>query len=278
MFTTAILKPDWRGAPHAMNMLQVFTNAYSVGFGDINRGIDIKSEFLDTKWRALLTEIDLSYRHRNGTSELPFEIDQDISMCDWRNSFSDGLATYSFPVNWPIKPQHAMQFFAQNNYTKMYENSGHVASASWQNMNYMFMPNNNNLGKNRLHWMPDKHNKLWLRTADDVRLRLVCQPTLHARHDTSTILHGLAAIATLLDISLGFRLVLEVNFCAFHQKITACLKAHVNTCNQPVPAKSYLCRSQRLRYNCEYQYSHCFGLARWSCIQHIHAELPRPLQ
>jgi hypothetical protein len=175
-----------------MNMLQVFTNAYSVGFGDINRGIKIKSEFLDTKWRALLTEIDMSYRHRNGTSELPFEIDQDITMCDWRNSFSDGLATYSFPVNWPIKPQHAMQFFAQNNYTKMYENSGHVASASWQNLNFMNLPfyeilvlTNSQAPKS---WM-DKHGKRWPRTDDETRAHMVRQTTPHANHEESTVLH-----------------------------------------------------------------------------------------
>jgi hypothetical protein len=197
-----------------MSMLQVFTNAYSVGFGDINRGIKIKSEFLDTKWRALLTEIDLSYRLRNGTSELPFEIDQDITMCDWRNSFSDGLAMYSFPVNWPIKPQHAMQFFAQNNYTKMWENSGHVASASWVNLNFMNFPFTQirdlvTSGQAPESWT-DKHGRWWPRTDDETRARMVRHTTPHANHDASTILHWPAAVVELLEVSLGLVLVLEV--------------------------------------------------------------------
>jgi hypothetical protein len=165
---------------HAMHVLQVFTNSFTVGFGDINRGIKIKSEFLDTKWRALLTEIDLSYRHRNGTSELPFTIDQDITMCDWRNSFSDGQSTYSYPVNWPIKPQHAMAFFSQNNYTKMYENSGMVSAASWQNLNFMNFPfpqirNLVTSGRAPTSWT-DKHGKWWPRTDDETRSRMV-RPT-----------------------------------------------------------------------------------------------------
>lgn len=163
--------------------LQVFTNSYSVGFGDINRGINIRSEFLDTKWRALLTEVDLSYRHQNGTSELPFEIDQDITMCDWRNSWSDGLSTYSFPVNWPIKPQNAMLFFANNNYTKMYENSGMVSAASWQNLNFMNFPYSQirdlvDDGRAPGSWT-DKHGNRWPRTDDETRARMVCMLNLH---------------------------------------------------------------------------------------------------
>jgi hypothetical protein len=220
---TAHLKPFSLSATHAIDMLQVFTNTYSVGFGDINRGIKIKSEFLDTKWRALLTEIDLSYRYRNGTSELPFEIDQDITMCDWRNSFSDGLATYSFPVNWPIKPQHAMQFFAQNNYTKMYENSGHVASASWQNLNFMNLPTSDinqwvKSGRKMMEkwWdlpMPeswtDKEGKKWPRTDDLTRSRMVRQTCPHANVDVSTGLQWPAVVAKLLNTSLNFRLALR---------------------------------------------------------------------
>lgn len=155
----------------------MFTNSYSVGFGDINRGINIRSEFLDTKWRALLTEVDMSYRRRDGTSELPFEIDQDITMCDWRNSWSDGLSTYSFPVNWPIKPQHAMLFFANNNHTKMYENSGMVSAASWKNLNFMNFPYTQirdlvTSGQAPAAWTDDE-GKYWPRTDDETRSRLV---------------------------------------------------------------------------------------------------------
>jgi hypothetical protein len=115
--------------------MQMFTNAYSVGFGDINRGINMRSEFLDSKWRALLAELDLSYRQMNGNSELPYTLDNDITMCDWRNSFSDGSKMYSFPVPWPIKPAHASEFYLGNSVEHVQEMTGAISNAPWSIFN-----------------------------------------------------------------------------------------------------------------------------------------------
>jgi hypothetical protein len=120
--------------------VQIFTNSYTVGFGDINRGLNLRSEFLDYKWRALLAEVDMSYRQRNGTSDLPFTLDEDISMCDWRSSFSDGTKLFSFPVPWPIKPAHASEFYSSNTLQHVLDYSGAISSASWSTGNYYVFP------------------------------------------------------------------------------------------------------------------------------------------
>lgn len=100
----------------------------------------MRSEFLDMKWRALLTEVDMSYRAQDGTSELPFTIDEDLTMCDWRNSFSDGSKMYSWPVSWPVKPQHASQFYRSNTDSRAYEYTGAISGASWKTLNFLTYP------------------------------------------------------------------------------------------------------------------------------------------
>ena len=121
--------------------MQVFTNSYTVGFGDINRGLNLRSEFLDTKWRALLAEIDLSYRQRDGTSDLGFDLDRDLTMCDWRSSFSDGSKMHAFPVAWPIKPAHAAEFYLANTLDHAAEYTGQISAASWVAWNSLYWPN-----------------------------------------------------------------------------------------------------------------------------------------
>ena len=93
----------------------MFTNSYAGGFGDINRGINLRSEFLDYKWRALLSEIEMTYRDSNSgllDGSLSPAPTVNVSMCDWRNSFSDGTKMWALPIPWPVKPSHAAEFYS----------------------------------------------------------------------------------------------------------------------------------------------------------------------
>eukprot|EP00892_Ulva_mutabilis_P004823 jgi/Ulvmu1/2712/UM014_0168.1 len=121
--------------------VQVFTNSYSVGFGDINLGINMRSEFLDSKWRSLLAEIDMTYRSTDDlTSELNAPPQEDLTVCDWRNSYSDGSKMYSFPLPWPVKPGHASDFYMSNTIEAALEYSGAITQSSWVAANYQLHP------------------------------------------------------------------------------------------------------------------------------------------
>jgi hypothetical protein len=155
--------------------LQVHTNSYTVGFGDINRGINMRSEFLDMKWRALLTEIDMSYRQQDGTSELPFTIDEDLTMCDWRNSFSDGSKMFSWPAPWPVKPQHASHFYLANKDSRAYEYTGAISGSSWKTLNFLTYPWAHMIDPEWTEIIQGERRK---RTSDEMRIRFVDQEAL----------------------------------------------------------------------------------------------------
>ena len=148
--------------------VQMFTNSYAVGFGDINRGLNLRSEFLDFKWRALLAEVDMSYRQRVGTSDLPFQLDRDITMCDWRSSFSDGSKMYSFPVPWPIKPAHASEFYLANTLDRAAEYTGQITDRSWVNWNFYHWANDEFAGVREYTWTKDT-GKDAIETPDESR-------------------------------------------------------------------------------------------------------------
>lgn len=123
--------------------MQVFTNSYSVGFGDINLGINMRSEFLDSKWRSLLAEIDMTYRNTADlTSELAQETHENFTVCDWRNSYSDGSKMYSFPLPWPVKPGHISDFYIANTLEAALEYTGAITQSSWVAANYQMFPQN----------------------------------------------------------------------------------------------------------------------------------------
>lgn len=125
------------------SVVQVFTNSYSVGFGDINLGINMRSEFLDTKWRSLLAEIDMTYRNTaDWTSELAPQAHENLTVCDWRNSYSDGSKMYSFPLPWPVKPGHISDFYIANTLEAALEYTGAITQSSWVAANYQMLPQN----------------------------------------------------------------------------------------------------------------------------------------
>ena len=127
--------------------MQVLTNAYAVGFGKIDRGLNLRSEFLDFKWRALLSEVDMSYRQRDGSLDAGFpDLDRDITMCDWRSSFSDGSKMHSFPVPWPVKPAHAAEFYLANTLDHAAEMTGAISSRSWIDWNFYYWRNTDIMG------------------------------------------------------------------------------------------------------------------------------------
>jgi hypothetical protein len=133
----------------------------------------MRSEFLDFKWRALLAELDLSYRQRDGSTDLPFEIDHNITMCDWRNSFSDGSKMYSFPVPWPIKPAHASEFYLANTDAHMAEHTGAISGSSWGHNNYAAFTENRFTSPETFPGITEIQGGIGIPTEDDVRKNFI---------------------------------------------------------------------------------------------------------
>lgn len=101
----------------------------------------MRSEFLDTKWRSLLAEIDMTYRSSEDlTSELGADLHENLTVCDWRNSYSDGSKMYSFPIAWPVKPGHVSDFHVSNTLEAALEYTGAITQSSWVAANYLMFP------------------------------------------------------------------------------------------------------------------------------------------
>lgn len=101
----------------------------------------MRSEFLDTKWRSLLAEIDMTYRNPDDlSSDLNAQPREDVTVCDWRNSYSDGSKMYSFPLPWPVKPGHASDFYLANTLEAALEYTGAITQSSWVAANYLLHP------------------------------------------------------------------------------------------------------------------------------------------